>query len=622
MIAAHVHCSGWGGVAAARCPGYIRPFAAVNAALPLAGNIVPRGGDGECGGFALLDGAVCRVCGRHVHIAADGTNAVFISTSPCRGRTAGASSCVGVVAACRPPGKGMFFKDSGDRHGPGGHGKGILLTDGNAAGRDLPLYKVIALRWGGRQGNSVPHIRGSRGCGVHGSGRGIARSALDGYGNIVVNGRPLGVEGRRSGHGAGRKRPLAALCKVAVTVPPVKPVACSGGGCRLGHGAAIRDKLHGDRPCPAIRIKGNRMERGALAAWAAVRINAAARGRDGKGIAARLGDLEVIGRAAGGNRAALGAAALVELDGIAGSVCNRAPCGLAGGVAVPFQICGGVKRLADGKLLCRFRRRIPICFRRRHFHPIGAGGRGGGIVGKLVANRPAVVLMPCNGDGRCCRISGVGIAAAVQGHGAAVMGLIQICTNGNGRRQFWRDGAASGNGNILRPGSALRQRKACPLWNIDRDIAGECHAIRQDQVAIDIVCITAAGAGPDALTVCTRLATRSSRASPDTAGNSNISIKNNHCASSTTIPTTSSANSNRRFITTRTTRYSNISTKNNHCATSLSGLYSSNCTSTNTNSSPRSIRNRCSDNRQGTFPLDRKLRAAGHMNSWTATIGY
>ena len=406
---------------------------------------------------------------------------------------------MGVVAVGRPPAKGMFFKDGCDRHGLGGHGKDILLTDRNAAGRDFPPHKMVALCGGGRQGNSVPHIRGSHGCGIHGSGRAIARSALDGYGNIVVNERPLGVvgliprvgggdcghrfagkgfvvippvkpvacvshilrcgerralavgvlghiaavidgaavrvqrhfigaclplgvvglvprvgvgdrrylgagkvaalvpalevvacvghvlrcgerrplsvgvrshiaavidgavarvqsylvgerrphgvEGRCGGHGTGSKRPLAVLCKGAVTVPPVKPVACSGGFCRGGRGAAVADKLHGDCPCPAIRIKGNRIERGAWAAWAAVRISAAARGRDGKGIAARLGygACKVIGRAACGNRAALGAAVLVELDGIAGSVCNRAPCGLAGGGGTPCKPRGSVK---------------------------------------------------------------------------------------------------------------------------------------------------------------------------------------------------------------------------------------------------------------------------------------
>ena len=325
---------------------------------------------------------------------------------------------------------------------------------------------------------------------VNGAAAGVQR-------HLVGERRPLGIEGRRGGHGVTSKIP----CRIqtAVAVPPVKPVACFGWGCRrLGRGAAVGDKLHGDRPCPAIGIKGNRIERGALAALAAVRIGAAARGGDGKGVAARLGDLEVLGRAACGNRVALGAAVLVELDGVAGSACNRAPCGLAGGGGTPCKPRWGGKRLADGKFLCRFCRRIPTCICRRHFHPINAGGRGSGS--KHVANRSIVVLMPCNGDGRYRRISGVGVAAVVQGHGVTIMGLIQICTNGNGRRQFWRNGAASGNGNIVRPGSTLRQGQACSVWNVDCDTVGECHALRQSHItAVDRV--IAIFGGPDAATV-------------------------------------------------------------------------------------------------------------------------
>ena len=143
----------------------------------------------------------------------------------------------------------MFRKDGFHLDIPGGHGKGVLLTDRNAAGHDLPFYKVIALRRSGRQGDLRFDCRGSRG-----RGRGIVRSALYGHSDIVNDCRPLRVKGGSVGYSIAVK--IIRSIQTAVAVPAAKGIACFGRGWRLCRFSVLSNDLL-IYITAAVCVKGN-----------------------------------------------------------------------------------------------------------------------------------------------------------------------------------------------------------------------------------------------------------------------------------------------------------------------------------------------------------------------------
>ena len=115
-------------------------------------------------------------------------------------------------------------------------------------------------------------------------------------------------------------------------------MACFGWGCRRCRLAAQNDDLRGNRTA-AVGFKSNGIKSQAAAfRFVADRIIPGACGFDLKGVAARFGNGKCLACPGYGNRVAMRLAALVKLNGVDGRICNRVPCCLTMGGAVPSQI--------------------------------------------------------------------------------------------------------------------------------------------------------------------------------------------------------------------------------------------------------------------------------------------